>query len=716
MKKYVKAIALVMALLMILSCPVGVSAAEVADATIDTTRKGSFTIFKYDLTNAEKDGVWDSSYVSTGVYDKNGVNDILGGTVRDGDTDNKSDLGNGGTSYGYAIAGVEFSYLKIADIVQFSESTADGRTDNHVEVLYAIDKVKGADFLAALGLANGAKRYGNADQLDASKYFYQSDVLIAALAAGLEANSTTVKNALEAYMAANGGVKMAPTDSYGKTQATELDLGLYLVVETAVPEMVVSTTNPFLVSVPMTSVDGSNANDGGTRWIYDITLCPKNLTGIPSLEKTLRENINDTGKNGGSATDITDGYAHTGTASAGDVIDYQIISTLPSITSKSTYLTCYTFIDTLSSGLSYNKNDVVLEFFTDDACTDLVTTWTEADGYFTVNYTDAADGAHVMTIEMTARGLEEINSSKVVYPGASMVNSGFSDCTLRITYQATMDSDNTVVFGDSGNPNDVVLTWTRSNTAYYDTLVDDAHVYTYGIDLTKLFSDGAGNFQNVEFIVHNDTDNYFVKAQLNEEEGIFYVVDHVVDEADATHFIPVDSNGNPGKVIIKGLEDDAYTITEVRTDNGYTLLKEDIEVVISQVESTVLCDIYESDVVGLIQNDPRFAEEIIAEAVAKGYIKTDGGLADILNNMPQKQLAHYLLTASATVDGNTVNMLEDNGSVNAHAPLTVVNTKGFDLPETGDNGVWMYGLIGILLMAGSMTCIVLTNRKKPAAR
>ena len=716
MKKYVKAIALALAMLLCLSFPASVSAAEVADATIDTTRKGSFTIFKYDLTNAEKDGVWDSSYVSTGVYDKNGVNDILGGSVRDGDTDNKSDLGNGGTSYGYAIAGVEFSYLKIADIVQFSESTADGRTDNHVEVLYAIDKVKGADFLSALGLANGAKRYGNADQLDGSKYFYQSDVLIAALAAGLEANATTVKNALEAYMAANGGVKMAPTDAYGKTQATELDLGLYLVVETAVPEMVVSTTNPFLVSVPMTSVDGTNANDGGTRWIYDITLYPKNLTGIPSLEKTLRENVNDTGKNGGSATDITDGYAHTGTASSGDVIDYQIISTLPSITSKSTYLTCYTFIDTLSSGLSYNKKDVVLEFFTDDTCTDLVTTWTEADGYFTVKYTDAAEGAHVMTIEMTARGLEEINSSKVVYPGASMVNSGFSDCTLRITYKATVDSDNTVVFGDSGNPNEVVLTWTRSNTAYYDTLVDDAHVYTYGIDLTKLFSDGAGNFRNVEFIVHNDTDNYFVKAELNEEEGIYYVVDHVAAEADATHFIPVDSNGNPGKVIIKGLEDDAYTITEVRTDNGYTLLKEDIEVIISQKESTVLCDIYEFDAVGLIQNDPRYAEKIISEAVSKGYIKTDGGLADILNNMPQKQLAHYLLTASATVDGNAVNMLEDNGSVNAHASLTVVNTKGFDLPETGDHGVWMYGLIGILLMAGSVTCIVLTNRKKPAAR
>ena len=721
MKNFKRIITLCLALALCLSCAPAVFAAEVADATIDMSRKGSLTVYKYDLTNAEKDGVWDSSYVSTGMMDQSGVVDVLGGN-RAGDTDNKSDLGNGEASYGYAIKGVEFSYVKIAEIVQFSESTSDGITHNHVEVLYGIDKVKGGDFLKALGLENGAERYANADQLDSTKYFYQSDVLIDALAAGLEANSTTVKNALEKYMAANGGVKMAPTDAYGKTQATDLELGLYLVVETAVPEMVVSTTNPFLVSVPMTSIDGTNATDGGTRWIYDITLFPKNLTGIPSLEKTLREQIADTGKNGGSTTDITDGFAHTGTASAGDVIDYQIISTLPSITSESTYLTCYTFVDTLSSGMSYNKNDVVLEFFTDENCTDLVTTWKEADGYFTVKYTNAADGGHVMTIEMTSRGLAEINSSKAVYPGASMVNSGYSDCTLRITYAATMDSDNSVVFGDDGNPNDVVLTWKRSNTSYYDTLVDDAHVYTYGIELTKLFSDGKGNFANVEFIIHNDTDNYFVKAELNEEEGIYYVVDHVENEADATHFVPVIPKSGPFdgegeyKVLVKGLEDDTYTITEVRTDNGYTLLKEDIEVVISQVESSVLCDIYTSDVVGLIQNDPRFAEEIIAEAKAKGYIKTDGGLADVLNNMPQKQLAHYLLTASATVDGNAVNMLEDDGSVNAHAPLSVVNTRGFDLPETGDNGTLMFTVFGILIMAGAAAVIVLASRKKRNVR
>ena len=702
MKNLKKAIALLLSMMLILSFPVGASAREVDDprdgVLIDEDARGSLTIYKYDLTNAEKDGVWDSSYVSTGRYDEEGVNNILGGAVRAGDNDNQSDLGNGEVSYGYAIKGVEFTYLRIADIVQFSESEADGRTDNHVEVLYAIDKVKGADFLRALGLENGAKRYTNADHLDAAKYYYQSDILIDALAAGLEANSTTVKNAMENYVATNGGTAMPLTDSYGKTVATDLDLGLYLVVETQVPEMVVSTTNPFLVSVPMTTVDGTNAEDGGERWFYDITLYPKNLTGIPSLEKTLRENVNDTGKHDGSTSDITDGFAHTGTASAGDIVDYQIISTLPSITSESTYLSCYTFVDTLSKGLTYTKGDVVLEIFKDAACTDLITTWKEADGFFSVAYNTAAAGEGVMTVEMTERGLSEINTSKAVYSGSSMVNTGFSDCTVRITYTAKMDSDNSVVFGDNGNDNKVVLTWKRTSDNYYDTLVDDAHVYTYGIELTKLFSDGKGDFSNVQFMVKNDTDNYFVCAELNEDEGIYYVVDHTTMADEATLFTPVESNGNPGKVIVKGLEDDTYTITEIRTDNGYTLLKDDIEVVISQTETVDLCGIYGTDVLGLIQNDPRYATII-----------NDSG---DLKNMPQVHLEHHLLTASATVDGNAVNMLEDNGSKNAEAPLTVVNTRGFDLPETGDHGTMIFTVLGIVAMAGAATVIVLTSHKK----
>ena len=634
--KIMKAICLCLALVLCFGSTISVSAAEVAGATIDETQKGSLTIFKYDLTNSENDGVWDSSYVSTGVADESGVNE---------------------TMKNYALEGVEFSFVKVADIVQFTESTADTRTDSHVEVLYAIDKVQGADFLKALGLENGAQRYTNADALDADKYFYQTDVLIQALSTALIANSTMVKNAMEQYIAAVGGTAMPLTDSFGKTKAENLALGLYLIVETKVPENVVSTTAPFLISLPMTSVNGTNATDGGSRWIYDVTVYPKNQTGDPTLEKTLRESKSDTGR--------TDAYAHTGTASGGDIVEYQIVSTLPTIASESTYLTTYTFVDTLSKGLSYAKGDVVLEFFTDSACTDSVAKWTEADGKFSVAYNSVETG-ETMTIAMTQTGLTEINTSKAVYSAADMVNSGYSDLTLRITYAAKLDSDNSVVYGDDGNPNQVNLTWKRTSTDYYDMLADDCHLYTYGIDLTKKFSDGNGDFANVEFVLNNETDNYYVKAALNESEGVYYVTAHVADEADATHFIPVSS----GKVVVKGLEDDTYRISEVRTDNGYTLLKEDIEVVISQTETTSLCD----DVSGSVE--------------------------------------HHLLTASAKVDGNAVTMLADGGSANAEAPLTVVNTRGFDLPETGDNGTMMFTIVGILLMAGAVAVLLIANRKK----
>ena len=91
MKNITKAIALCLALLLCLSFPISASAVEQNVTTIDTEAKGSLTIYKVDLTNAEKDGVWDSSYVSTGIYDQD-VYDALIGAARAGDTDETSNL------------------------------------------------------------------------------------------------------------------------------------------------------------------------------------------------------------------------------------------------------------------------------------------------------------------------------------------------------------------------------------------------------------------------------------------------------------------------------------------------------------------------------------------------------------------------------------------------------------------------------------------------
>ena len=681
MHKMKKAILFLLATAMMLSLPLQASAANVDDATIDLSRSGSVDIYKYDLTSAEKDGIWDSSYVSTGVRDEEGVETILGSSER------VSSLNANGEAYGYAIKGVEFSYIKVAEIHTFTETSDNS---SRIEVLSGISpNEENNRFLAALGLSS-EDRYTAADDETGLLYF-QGDTLIDSLRSALDANATSVKNVLESYVKANGGTAMAETDAYGHTSASELPLGLYLFVETRVPEMVTETTSPFLVSVPMTSVNGTNTQDGGERWIYDITLYPKNLTGIPSLEKTVREAMDSTGVNNGTA-DITDGYAHTATASDGDTLEYQIISTLPSITSATSYLSDYSFTDTLSQGLSYNKGDVLITFYRDADCTDKITTWDESSGKFSVAYSVTDEGESVMSIAMTDEGLDEINTSTAVYTDAGMVNSGYSDCTMRITYACTLHTDNSVVYGDAGNPNDVVLVWKRSNTEYYDTLVDDCHVFVYGIDLTKKFSDGKGDLSKVEMTVQNDTDGYFVLAELNEDEGVYYVYGRTDAENEATHFVPTAD----GSILIKGLEDDKYILTEVKTDNAYNLLKNQIEAVITRAETEELCDIYASDVLGLIQNDPRYAD------VEEG----------LFANMPQKHLEHKLLTVSATVNGKEADMAEDKGSANALLPFTVINTRGFDLPQTGGYGNWMFPVIGFALLAASAAMLYFSVKEK----
>jgi LPXTG-motif cell wall-anchored protein len=74
-------------------------------------------------------------------------------------------------------------------------------------------------------------------------------------------------------------------------------------------------------------------------------------------------------------------------------------------------------------------------------------------------------------------------------------------------------------------------------------------------------------------------------------------------------------------------------------------------------------------------------------------------------------MEHYFLTAFATVDNNDVNMKDDGESENALVPLTIVNTKGFDLPQTGDNGTMVFTVMGVIAMASAMLVLLLVTKK-----
>lgn len=76
------------------------------------------------------------------------------------------------------------------------------------------------------------------------------------------------------------------TDVDGIAEFDNLKLGLYVVIETKTPAKVTTPAAPFLVSVPMTTTDG-------TEWLYDVHVYPKNETtyGKVTLEKSGNNDV-----------------------------------------------------------------------------------------------------------------------------------------------------------------------------------------------------------------------------------------------------------------------------------------------------------------------------------------------------------------------------------------------------------------------------------------
>ena len=157
MKKIHRVFALLMAVVMAL----GLITTAFAEPTIDPAKKASLSIYKYDITTAGKDGAWDAeSYVSTGLHD-DAVIDKLSK---------------------YAIQGVEFTYLRVADIAMSNELVDGQRT---VGVLYGFDSSERSNaVLSAIGLtaADAHKTEGGVND-------FTSDTLNSKLSAALAANA-----------------------------------------------------------------------------------------------------------------------------------------------------------------------------------------------------------------------------------------------------------------------------------------------------------------------------------------------------------------------------------------------------------------------------------------------------------------------------------------------------------------------------------------------
>ena len=204
------------------------------------------------------------------------------------------------------------------------------------------------------------------------------------------------------------------------------------------------------------------------------------------------------------------------------------------------------------------------------------------------------------------------------------------------------------VLGQSGNTNDVFVTYRNTGDVDRDT----EHKST-----TKVFTygidllkkgEGVDKLVGVEFTLTDENDNE-VK----------------VEKKDSNNFYTPDGNSNKvttddqGKIYIRGLKPGTYKLTETKTNAGYVLLKDPVVIVI--IEDNAI-----------------------------------GG-------------------AEATVGSKPVTMQNDqknSGSKTAEVPLTVVNSKGFDLPATGGRGIALFTIAGIAIVAAAGSLLFMRKRSK----
>ena len=631
---------------MILAPIVNIKAAS--SDVIDTSKTGSITIHKYDMTAAKQGGVNLDNFTSTG----------------------KQNTAAEAALEKYAIKGVEFSYLRVGDVEQQSEN---GKIQMIYELPTALQQI--------LGLASS-----DAAKTEGSKTYFTSQIINDKLAQALEDNTAT-KDKLEAYMG-QSGTAMDETNANGVTSKDKLPLGLYLIVETKAPENVTYTTNPWFVQLPSTD---SNGDD----WFYDVICYPKNETGNPTLDKRVRNNPdqdNVTTANADKLADFTSArneykYQSTVTASKAERLDYQFISKLPHITSSTTYLSTYTFDDKMAKGMTYSKDAVIAIYENRDAAdstnvnnvdkSGAIAVWksSDTDPKFTATYGKSGDDS-TMKIEMTKAGLNELNKK-------------YSDKYIMVYYTAKVNTDDSVVLGDKGNPNDVSLTWKRTSINYYDILKDESIVYSYGYDLTKKFSDGKGDPTKVKFVVQNKSDNYYLVATGS--NGVYQVTGKSATEADATQFSP----SSTGKLVINGIKADEYGFTETHSDAGYSLLKKEVIVKITETKANITPT--EANITGIQSKSD--TDSTANDGVPNG--------AALKNDVTVQTTA-----ASATVDNTKATMTKQDESNNAYVNMEITNQKQFMLPMTGGAGSYLLIIAGVVA-AGCGMMILRRNKRQP---
>ena len=187
-----------------------------------------------------------------------------------------------------------------------------------------------------------------------------------------------------------------------------------------------------------------------------------NKTDVPTVTKKVKETVDRTG-------DVTD-WQDAADYDIGDSIPYRITGTLPSAFAKFKEFTVYTFVDTLSEGLTPPSAENISITKNGDA------------GLSLLDYFDVSVSGQVITVSL--KNGEDMRK----WTGDFALT---AKDKIVIEYEAVLNEN--AVVGSAGNPNDVALTYTDEHDGVYDTGTtppDKVTVFTYTIVANKV--DGQG--------------------------------------------------------------------------------------------------------------------------------------------------------------------------------------------------------------------------------
>lgn len=481
-------------------------------------------------------------------------------------------------------------------------------------------------------------------------------------------------------------VSKTDTTGYKSTESAEnkgtytfgnLPLGVYLVVETKVPAGYASASQSFLAAIPAWD---NEAN----KWNYDVTASPKDSPINP--EKIISQSEHG---------DKNDAVA------IGDLVAYEVTANLPyygealptSWTAATTVYPTeekfndtvaamkYKFVDTMSKGLTFYNNT---EDKTDhDNMTITVDRGAGNGGLLTLE--EGADKDYTLT---TATDPQTGETTITVDFNWAKINQ-YQGKTITFSYNATLNENAVVgVDGDNKNKNTVLVKYVQDPQVSTDVVssnTSETEVYTYGFELTKLFENKAVpagvDATAVEFTLTHYGVAQWV-AIKNGDSGKYTAYgknmsDEKLDTIDENEGKEVTINGekytitkalhpdSTGKLVVRGLNDETYTLEETKSVNGYSKLASRVDLVVT------------------------------ADEEQGNANKLDG-------------------TVTAKMGDTTLTNLVDNDGI---FTLSVNNVKSqFDLPLTGGAGILMFTIGGGVVIAVAIIIFAQLRKKKTSAK